>query len=96
MNYKEYLLSDHWKKTRKRLLESKRFKGKCKVCCNPLSPLLAQVHHKTYKNLWKENLRELEALCAECHKNIHFENGVKLKLTPQVLNNRLYKLIPKG
>ena len=64
-SYKDYLKTDHWKKTRMRILKKKNFR--CSVCSKPAN----NVHHHSYKNLGYERDYELSALCVRCHELIH-------------------------
>ncbi len=65
-SYKDYLLSNIWKKKRKKVLERD---GYCCKECGQKSNL--QVHHKTYKRVYKEPLKDLIVLCSFCHKDKH-------------------------
>ncbi len=67
-NYKNYLKSNHWLSVRKRFYSSKYFKGCC-FCCESTDNL--QVHHKTYKNIFNENDKDLVCLCRDCHNTVH-------------------------
>lgn len=91
MSYQKYLRSEHWKKLRKRFLDSKRFKNKCFVCGEQSGSY--HVHHKTYKRLGAEKLTNLVALCPSCHKEVHFVDGIKLDNVPEILNGRIYLLL---
>ena len=64
-SYNDYLKTDHWKKTRMRILKKKNFR--CSVCSKPAK----NVHHHSYKNLGYERDYELSALCARCHELVH-------------------------
>lgn len=67
MFYKDkYLTSDHWQETRKNVLDSAD--NRCQLC-NSNGEL--HVHHRTYDNLWYENLNDLIVLCKKCHKRFH-------------------------
>ena len=88
--YADYLRSEHWIELKKRFYASKRFKGCCFVCEKIFKNF--HLHHKTYKWKGREKLQNLVALCAGCHKEVHFANGVKLSLVPRVLNGRVYEL----
>jgi 5-methylcytosine-specific restriction endonuclease McrA len=66
MEYKEYLLSDEWKKKRKAVL--KRAGYRCQLC-NSNENL--HVHHRTYENIFHEDLGDLTVLCGNCHKIFH-------------------------
>ncbi len=62
--YKEYLDSPAWET--KRDAVKQRDGGQC-VC----GAKATEAHHKTYKNIGKEPLSDLVALCQECHKREH-------------------------
>lgn len=64
--YHEYLQSDWWKKRRRAKLRSAGFR--CEKCGKG-GPL--QVHHLTYKTLWRERDRDLQVVCRGCHEGIH-------------------------
>ena len=73
MNYREkyleYLKSDKWKSIRESLFKERG--KKCerynpKTCSNKI-----EVHHKTYKNIFNEKLKDLEVLCINCHRKEH-------------------------
>lgn len=81
-SYKEYLLSPEWKKIRKRIL--KRANYKCEICKVARA---YQVHHKTYKRIFKERDTDLIAICGTCHQDKH-----KL-LTDEEVERRVYELI---
>ena len=50
-------------RVKKLLLDGER----CELCGSTLS---LQVHHKTYENLFHENLDDLQVLCVKCHARI--------------------------
>jgi len=93
MLYAEYLKSKEWKIKKHKFINSKRFNDRCFICGERQKHF--HIHHKTYKNLGKEKLWNLIVLCDICHYCVHHENGKRLPLTPQVLNNRVYKLKSK-
>ena len=64
LDYKNYLQSPAWKVKRDAVIQ--RDGGQC-VC----GAQATQVHHKTYKNIGKEPLSDLVALCQECHDRAH-------------------------
>lgn len=64
--YREYLLSEAWKKKRERRL--KKCNGICEYC--HVSPAV-HVHHITYKRVFKEWLKDLRGICIACHKKKH-------------------------
>lgn len=66
--YKKYLFSEHWRKTREERLKLDGYV--CSVC---KSKFRLQVHHLTYANLHNEDVfKDLITLCEGCHKNEHF------------------------
>ena len=65
-SYKEYLKSDTWKIKRDKVI--KRAKNKCEVCNTNRA---WQVHHITYKRIFRERLSDLVATCETCHKAEH-------------------------
>lgn len=64
--YNAYLQSPEWKSKRARVL--KRASGICEGCGIKRA---TQVHHLHYKNVFKEFLFELVAICEECHDMVH-------------------------
>lgn len=64
MTYKEYLMSDDWRRKRdKRLLIDQ----KCSICGRPFD---LEVHHMTYKTFPNENTTDLITVCRNCHSRI--------------------------
>jgi hypothetical protein len=61
----EFLRSDEWKKTRKRIL--KRDKGLCKRCGKPAK----DVHHRNYRFDLPNQDKTLILLCRACHSLVH-------------------------
>jgi len=57
-----YLKSEHWKEIRKMALWSAGYK--CEKCSCSIT---LQVHHRTYKNKWKEQREDVQVLCNDCH-----------------------------
>jgi hypothetical protein len=67
-NYRHYIASDQWRNSPARLAELAASKNRCRLCCEKgtaTAPL--EVHHSTYKNIGKEALGDLIALCHACH-----------------------------
>lgn len=64
--YQTYLESEKWARLRERVL--RRDKYLCQECrkCEA-----TQVHHKTYKRIFNEPMRDLVSVCKICHKAIH-------------------------
>ena len=81
-SYKEYLKSPEWRKIRKRIL--KRANYKCELCKVAKA---YQVHHKHYKNIFKEKDKDLLAVCGVCHQDKH-----KI-LTDEYVEKRVNELI---
>ena len=65
-DYKEYLKSKHWQRTRRKAL--KRYGYKCMICGRKDN---LQVHHNSYKNLKHEKKNDLIVLCSYHHRLIH-------------------------
>lgn len=80
--YGEYLFSEHWKDVKSRFWQSRMPKS-CFVCG---SHEQLQLHHKTYKRLFRERLTDLVLLCDTCHSGvhiylkIHYGGGQKLNI----------------
>lgn len=69
--YENYISkSEVWKTIRRLRIEVDEYR--CKSCRGTNN---LQVHHKTYENLYNENLRDLITLCEKCHKNVHMKEG---------------------
>lgn len=70
-SYKDYLLSDEWK--RKAQARAKIDAYKCCMCgCRgtQLNPL--QAHHVTYRNIYREDInKDILTLCRNCHRAVH-------------------------
>ena len=67
-DYKEvYLYSDRWK--RKRAAVITRDGNRCTRCGADNKTL--HVHHKTYRFIGREPLRDLITLCEDCHRKEH-------------------------
>ncbi len=65
ITYKKYLRSEAWKEKRHEYFS--KFGVLC-ICGRKATVL----HHKTYKNVGKENIqKDLTGLCEFCHKNTH-------------------------
>ena len=72
--YKKYLNSDEWKEVRE--LVKQRDGNRCLICnCSEDKDegTNLSVHHRTYKNKFKErqNLGDLVTLCRSCHDIFH-------------------------
>ena len=71
--YRRYLQSDAWKAKRKSVLQASGFR--CRQCGAPAT----EVHHETYKRIYKEQLSDLTALCSKCHEAAHTQTPKKRK-----------------
>jgi hypothetical protein len=68
LNYKEYLKSEEWQRTRRWALD--RAGNKCQLC---KSDKKLNVHHNNYLSLGKEEPSDVIVLCERCHR-IHHDN----------------------
>lgn len=64
--YSEYLLSPEWREKRRLVLERDGY-----LCQGCRKAKATEVHHLTYRNIYKEFLFELTSLCEKCHDDIH-------------------------
>lgn len=65
--YRRYLKTDRWFKKRLALGYKVNFRcEKCGIDCRNKF----EVHHKTYRRVFKEPLSDLMFLCPECHRLI--------------------------
>jgi len=64
--YADYLNSIDWKGVKTRLFQER---GKRCELCNSARNI--EVHHTTYKNIFREKMEDLMVLCFRCHRNIH-------------------------
>lgn len=67
-SYNDYLRSAHWRETRARFWASRGGGCLCDAC---LERRATQVHHRTYKRIGRERLKDLAAVCDRCHREIH-------------------------
>jgi hypothetical protein len=70
--YHEYLKSDRWRKFRKEVFE---FYGKNCILCD--SPFNVEVHHKHYRTIFKETIKDVVPLCKKCHTKHHSKRFTK-------------------
>lgn len=64
--YHEYLKSPQWAKKKR---QAHKHYGGCCTICNETQGL--QVHHRHYRTLFREKMKDLDLLCAGCHSNHH-------------------------
>ncbi len=89
-DYQTYIVSSEWliKKSRFIVYKLKKHqKIECEVC--GMSVLL-NIHHKTYKRLYKEKFNDLIILCAFCHKKLHEDHTTLEKMTKEMLKLKKY------
>ena len=67
MPYKDYLNSPEWKRKRRGILDLKG--AKCAIWGNTEN---LHIHHLTYERRGFETPNDLEVLCADCHREVHF------------------------
>ena len=63
--YFEYLKSPEWRELRGEVIRRAEFR--CEQCGLELG-WRGEVHHKSYENLFREVLDDLEYLCPDCHQ----------------------------
>ncbi len=68
MKYDEYLKTEHWQYTRRKVLADRGHQ--CEKCRKRGGEL--NVHHLTYERLGEEMPEDLQVLCRECHRWVHF------------------------
>jgi 5-methylcytosine-specific restriction endonuclease McrA len=64
--YREYIDSPQWAKKKRK---AKKFYGG--KCCRCGATRDLQVHHRHYRTLFRESMKDLEVLCGGCHANEH-------------------------
>jgi hypothetical protein len=73
---RDHLQSDEWREIRQRRLKLDKYQ--CQVCTKNNTVIKRdrlEIHHKTYKNLGNENMRDLASLCREHHQLQHDHHG---------------------
>ena len=68
MDYPSYIASHHWRQNPARLAELEASGFRCRVCNDDGSGSMLEVHHRTYANLFNEQVGDLTALCRTCHR----------------------------
>lgn len=64
--YRKYLKSKEWKSIKKKI--RRRDKNQCRICFYSKN---LNVHHMTYRRIFKENCNDLILLCKRCHDKLH-------------------------
>lgn len=67
--YREYIQSPEWRKKRDEYWDS-GLPNECYCCGTPRHSGM-HLHHRTYKRLGNEYLRDLVPVCQTCHEEIH-------------------------
>ena len=68
MTYQDYISSPRWRFSAARLGELEASGFRCRLCDEPAADdLPLEVHHRTYVRLFSELMRDLTALCSDCH-----------------------------
>ena len=88
IDYKDYITSDAWQKSERRLNCIKAARNKCQMCSAMFG---LEVHHISYANLGKELPQELVLLCALCHDHTHKMAGKGAKYYPPLRRPKLNK-----
>ena len=63
--YHNYLRSDKWSAIRTQVIKDRE---SCEKCWGNER---LEVHHKTYANVFKEQMEDLQLLCRRCHQEAH-------------------------
>lgn len=74
--YYTYLMSPEWKAKRAQVLDRDNH-----ICQRCKTEAASEVHHLSYKNVYNEPLEDLQALCRDCHFNLHKAEYLSLKDT---------------
>lgn len=85
--YYKYLKSTAWKTKRTEIFLERN--GICERCNKSLLTSQFQVHHKTYKNIFNEQNKDLELLCKPCHEKEHKNKNKPKKQKPPLSKNYL-------
>lgn len=86
----DFLDSELWKETKKRMINKSKREMKCESC---KSTNYLNLHHKRYSNLGNEKLNDLCWLCRDCHIFVHklCARGYSLqKATREVCRKKLF------
>lgn len=78
-SYKEYLLSNEWHKLR--IKKFKQVGYSCQICDANKN---LQIHHRTYKRIFKEELNDLTVLCEDCHQLYNHRHNVEEYIEQQI------------
>lgn len=87
--YYAYLKSNQWREKREVALE---MYGRVCGLCGSKHDL--QVHHRTYKNIYKELMEDLMILCESCHSHHHKSQIWKNGKVSKYMKNPNYDTSP--
>lgn len=87
--YREYLKTREW-----RFFRQQAFNHYGKKCNRCESELRLEVHHKHYRNLGKEELKDVEILCHSCHQSLHKRKKLTNKKPSKYMRNPHYDTTP--
>jgi len=68
MNYTTYIANNRWRQNSARLAELKASGFRCRICNSDGADSALEVHHRTYTNLFNEQVGDLTTLCRICHR----------------------------
>lgn len=72
--YHAYLRSQQWIDKRKLALDF--YDNNCGMCGSKFN---LQVHHRSYRNIFKERMEDLMLLCESCHHRFHNKKAYQNK-----------------
>jgi len=89
----QYYKTEHWRNFSKNIRHER---GKCELCGETRR---LQVHHKTYRRLYRERKSDVQVLCEECHlKKVHHQKNEEdmLDFNHENQSGRLVHLIDEA
>jgi 5-methylcytosine-specific restriction endonuclease McrA len=75
--YLDYLESPEWWTIRRTAMRRANWRCEREKPGDPRHEGPLEVHHRTYENLGRERLDDVEVLCPACHRNEHIPRNVK-------------------
>lgn len=82
--YPRYLRSPEWKRKRKAVMDACGSRCRC-------GAVATEVHHKSYASVGDEDMEHLEAVCSECHQDIHRIVGKERRKPPTKVSTASFK-----
>ena len=67
VTYDRYIRSWRWQTSSARLAELRASGYRCRACDRGPPEVRLEVHHRTYKRLGRERVRDLTTFCSDCH-----------------------------